>query len=308
MDRQDMRIVTRADFDSIVCAVLLRDAMNITGPVKWVEPHEIQKRLVSIESGDIIANLPFHENCALWFDHHFSNRVERPFEGLYRIAPSAAGLVYEYYRDDLKHDFAELVAQADKIDAADLTAEEVRYPENYPYILLSMTITSQARGDEPYWERLIDLLQHQGIDAAMADPQVREKCRQVIKENRAYKKLLKENTRITGRVSITDFRSFDPPPAGNRFLVYSLFPQTVVNMKIRHDIEDRNTVIVNVGYNFLSPGCNVNVGAMLSRFEGGGHRTVGACSFPAGKTDDYLPQIIDLLVKNEPLPEPAGSG
>lgn len=301
MGKQDMRIVTRADFDSVVCAVLLRDALEITEPVYWVEPHEIQKRLATIEPTDIIANLPFHENCALWFDHHFSNRVDQPFEGLYRIAPSAAGLVYEYYRDDLKHDFAELVAQADKIDAADLTVEEVRYPEKYPYILLSMTISSQAKEDAPYWDRLINLFQYQTMTAVMVDPQVRGKCRQVVEENRAYKKLLKENTRIKGRVSITDFRSFDPPPTGNRFLVYSLFPETVVNVKIRHDIEGRETVIVNAGYNFLRPGCNVNIGAMFSRFEGGGHRTVGACSFTPDKTDDYLPQIIDRLVKNEPL-------
>ncbi len=302
-----MRIITRADFDSVVCAVLLYEALGIKKAIKWVEPHEIQKQQVQIKAGDIIANLPYHENCSLWFDHHFSNRIDKEFKGLFRIAPSAAGLVYEYYQDVLNRDFSELVAQADKIDAAALSLDEIRHPENYPYILLSMTVSSQIKNDEAYWNHLVSLLRKQKIQAVMKDPQVREICRRVIAENKIYRKLLQEYTRTTGPVSITDFRSFDIPPSGNRFLVYSLFPETIVNIKIRHDIQDKETVIVNVGHNFLHPGCRVNIGALLSRFEGGGHKSVGACSFAAHKTNGYLPQIISLLVKNEPLQENTGS-
>ena len=170
-----MRIVTRADFDSVVCAVLLRDAIGISRPVKWVEPHEIQQKQTDIKAGDIVANLPYHENSDLWFDHHYSNRINVPFEGLYRIAPSAAGLVFEYYRDQLNRDFSELVAQTDKIDAAELSLEEIKFPENHPYILLSMTIVSHIKDDEPYWNRLVDLLQHADITAVMEDPQVKKK-------------------------------------------------------------------------------------------------------------------------------------
>ena len=88
-----MRIVTRPDFDGLVCAVLLFEAENITEPVKWVEPHEIQKKLVDIKDGDIMANLPYDERCSMWFDHHYSNMIDKTFEGSFGIAPSAAGVV-----------------------------------------------------------------------------------------------------------------------------------------------------------------------------------------------------------------------
>ncbi|MDY6822696.1 MAG: exopolyphosphatase [Thermodesulfobacteriota bacterium] len=295
-----MRIVTRADFDSIVCAVLLYDALDISKGIKWVEPNEMQKRTVTINRDDIIANLPFHENCRMWFDHHYSNRVDVPFEGLYRVAPSAAGLIYEYYRERFSRDFSELAAHADKIDAADLSMEEVLHPEHHPYILLSMTITSHDRQEEAYWNLLVDLLGRRPVEGVLENDQVKEHCRQTIAANKQYETHLKNHTTVNGIVSITDFRAFDDAPAGNRFLVYSLFPATVVNVKIRHDAHDRSRMLVSVGHSIFNRGCNVNVGALLSKFEGGGHRGAGACSFSADKADDYLPKIIDTLVKNEP--------
>ncbi|MDY6906091.1 MAG: exopolyphosphatase [Thermodesulfobacteriota bacterium] len=295
-----MRIVTRADFDSIVCAILLCDALDITRGIKWVEPNEMQKRAVTVEDGDIIANLPFHENCLMWFDHHISNRVDVPFQGLFRVAPSAAGLIYEYYRDRFTRDFSELAAQADKIDAADLSMEEVLHPEQYPYILLSMTIVSHDRSEEPYWNLLVDLLSHQPLDRVLENEQVKTHCRQTIEANNRYEQFLKDHTIIQEKVSITDFRTFDKAPSGNRFLVYSLYPSTVVNVKIRYDVHDKNRMLVSVGHSIFNRQCNVNVGELLSNFEGGGHRGAGACSFSADKADDYLPKIIDALVKNEP--------
>ena len=153
-----MRIVTRSDFDSVVCAVLLYDALDIHTPVKWAEPSEIQKGMVDIQEGDIVANLPYAPNCSLWFDHHFSNQCTISFTGAFRIAPSAAGIIFDYYRGTFHRDYTELVQAADKIDSADLTQEEVLYPENDPYILLSMTISSQNKADEPYWNHLVALL------------------------------------------------------------------------------------------------------------------------------------------------------
>lgn len=295
-----MRIITRADFDSVVCAVLLYDVLDITNGIKWVEPNEMQKRTVTINHDDIIANLPFHENCLMWFDHHYSNRVDVPFKGLYRVAPSAAGLIYEYYRDKFSRDFSELAAQADKIDAADLSMEEVLHPEQHPYILLSMTITSHDRQEEAYWNQLVDLLGHNPMERVLENESVKTRCRRTIEANSQYEQFLKDYTTIQETVSITDFRTFDEAPAGNRFLVYSLFPATVVNVKIRYDSHDRNRMLVSVGHSIFNRGCNVNVGEMLSNFEGGGHRGAGACSFSADKAGDYLPRIIDTLVKNKP--------
>ena len=82
-----MRIVTRPDFDGIVCAVLLYEALQIDEPVKWVEPNDLQKGRVNIHNQDVIANLPYDENCALWFDHHYTNRINTSFKGAFKIAP-----------------------------------------------------------------------------------------------------------------------------------------------------------------------------------------------------------------------------
>ena len=108
-----------------------------------------------------------------------------------------------------------------------------------------------------------------------------------------------ENTELKKHVSITDFRSFKKAPTGNRFLVYSLFPEAVVSAKIRFDDLDKETVIVSIGHSIFNRNCNVNVGLMLSDFEGGGHRGAGACSFHVSKADFYIPKIIEILIKNE---------
>lgn len=152
-----MRIVTRADFDGIVCAALLYETEYITHPISWVEPNDMQHGLVKIRHDDIIANLPFAEGCALWFDHHYTNQPTAPFRGSYKIAPSAARVVYDYYGEKFQNDYSELIRQADDIDSANLTLEQVRRPEKFPYLLVSMTISSRNQLDEPYWNHLVQL-------------------------------------------------------------------------------------------------------------------------------------------------------
>ena len=295
------RIVTRADFDSVVCAVLLFEALDIRQPVKWVEPGDVQKSAADIQEGDVVANLPYAPNCSLWFDHHFSNQRKEPVAGMFKIAPSAAGVIFEYYRQRLKRDYVELVQAADKIDAADLTQEEVLYPERYPYILLSMTINSQNRLDEPYWNHLVDIFRALPIDQVMRDPMVKPHCDRVIKENNDYQRYLSQHTRCQGHVAITDFRSLFPPPTGNRFLVYSMFPECSVQMKVRFDINHPEMVVVSVGHSIFNRTCRVNIGQMLTAYEGGGHRAAGACRFHASLADRYLSEIIDILVKNDEI-------
>ncbi len=299
-----MRIVTRPDFDGIVCALLLRESEGDDLPLVWAEPGDMQRGLVDVHPGDIVANLPYNANCGLWFDHHFSNTPERPVEGLFEMAPSAAGLVYRYYRDRIDRDYDELVYQTDRIDSADLTEDEVRHPENYPYVLLSMTISGRELQDEPYWNRLVDLLGDHTVQRIMRDDEVRERSRRVVEENQAYRDHLERHTRIKGQVAVTDFRELPRPPRGNRFLVYSLFPQAVVQAKIRYNDRDRNRVIVSVGHSIFNRNCQVNVGLLLSSYGGGGHRGAGSCSFPKEKADTYIPAILDVLVQNAPIDGP----
>ena len=152
-----MRIVTRPDFDGVVCAVLISDALDIHLPVQWLEPNAFQKGLADIRAGDIVANLPFHPNCELWFDHHATNTADRPFQGLFWEAPSAASLVLEYFKPRLKRDYTELVHWADRVDSADFTQGMVLHPEKYDYVLLSMTVSGEDGDGEPYWNRLVSV-------------------------------------------------------------------------------------------------------------------------------------------------------
>lgn len=296
-----MRIVTRPDFDGVVCAVLLYDAEEITEPIFWVEPNDVQQGRVEIRSGDIVANLPYHENCTLWFDHHYTNRIRKPFHGAFREAPSAARIIYDYYRSRLQSDYQRLVDAADKIDSADLTREEVTHPEKFDDVLLSMTITNLEESEEPYWNHLVAVLSKKTISEAMEDAEIRTRCEAVIEENRIYKDLLLKHTQEYDAVAVTDFRPLEKVPGGNRFLVYSLFPACVVHMRIRYDARDRSRIVVNVGHSIFNPGCRVNVGLLLARFGGGGHPGAGSCRFPAERADEYLPQIRAALIRNEPL-------
>ncbi|HSO20248.1 MAG TPA: exopolyphosphatase [Desulfosarcina sp.] len=296
-----MRVVTRPDFDGVVCAVLLVDALGIDRPVLWVQPSDMQHRRVDIRPGDVIANLPFHPACTLWFDHHYSNRPRTKVDGVFKIAPSAAGIVYEYYRDRLGGKYTELVRQTDRIDSADLTLDEILHPENHPYVLLSMTITHQGPEEVRYWDHLVALLRDPAMtmDAVMNDPMVQQRCLRVVRDNRDYEKALRAHTKLVDHVSITDFRDLASPPNGNRFLVYSLFPQCTVNVKIVHDDDDLASI--KVGHSILNRGCRVNVGKMLTAFEGGGHPGAGACRFDREKAPEYLGRIVSILRKNDPV-------
>lgn len=296
-----MRIVTRADFDGIVCAVLLRAAEDPALPILWADPGDMQRGLVEVREGDIVANLPFDPRCALWFDHHISNTPRERFRGLYEMAPSAAGLIHRHYRDRFTADYSELVHQTDRIDSADLTREEVQYPERFPYVLLSMTIANRDTQDEPYWNRLVDLLLLHPLADVMQDPEVLARCEQVVEENQAYRSLLAQHTIVQQGVAITDFRPLARNPRGNRFLVYSLYPQAFVQMKIRYDDYDRGTLIVSLGHSIFNRTCQVNVGLLLQHFEGGGHLGAGSCRFKTTLADVYLPQITAALIRNAPL-------
>ena len=234
-----MRIVTRPDFDGVVCAVLLHEALDIREPVKWVEPDALQLGAVDIRKGDIITNLPYDDRCSFWFDHHYTNRIYRSFNGVFKIAPSAAGIIFNHYKDRIKSDYRELVAATDKIDAADLSLDEVLHPEKHGYVLLSMTVVNGGESDEPYWNKLIHLLHKYDLQGVLDDPEVKERCRQVIEQNDRYAIYLKDNTRLEKQVAITDFRNLENIPAGNRFLVYSLFPDSVVNMRIRYEKKNK---------------------------------------------------------------------
>ncbi|MCP4213337.1 MAG: exopolyphosphatase [bacterium] len=309
-----MRIVTRPDFDGIVCAALLAEALGIQRPIKWVEPNDMQNNRVNVYPTDIIANLAFHPECLMWFDHHESNLIEQPFNGAFAIAPSAAGLIFDFFKkfkpncntpaitvayQPFKRDYTSLVVATDQIDSAQLPPDAVLHPGRHPYVLLSSTISSRNLKDRPYWNKLVAMLRRQDIDEILKDPEVKKRSTAAVAQNERYGRLLREYTKLEDQVSITDFRTMPTMPSGNRFLVFSLFPQTYVNVKVRYLDETKEKVIVSIGHSIFKRKCNVNSGLLCSQYGGGGHKGAGSCSFPAGETDVHLRRIIDILLKNE---------
>jgi len=295
------RIVTRPDFDGVVCAVLLKEALDREIPVVWAQPNQVQHGELAVGPDDVVANLPLPGDVALWFDHHVSNVVDQQdYQGLFRIAPSAAGLVNEYFEECLGEKFLELVRQADKIDAAQLSLDEIRYPERYPYVLLSMTIYTRQASDEAYCNLLVRLLASLPIEQVLDDPTVRRRCDAAIEANKAYQRDLMSHTSLKGHVSISDFRGMSTAPSGNRFLVYSLFPEAIVNVKL---FEEGPFVVIKLGHSIVNLGCNVNVGRLLANYGGGGHRGAGACRVEKTQSGPAIDEIVGVLERNAPEEE-----
>jgi 23S rRNA-/tRNA-specific pseudouridylate synthase len=300
-----MRIVTRPDFDGIICAVLLSDALDITEPVKWVEPNAMQHGLIEIRPDDVIANLAYNKNCALWFDHHESNRIAEPFNGVFKIAPSAAGIIFEYFLNDkhtpnpFRRDYTRLIEETDRIDSAALTLDEVLEPEKNPYVALSTTISSHKAEDEPYWNKLVKLLKTRTIEKVLEDPEVKERIKRALEADQVYRRYLENHTTSNRHVTITDFRSLKKTPSGNRFLVFSLFPDSVVNAKIRYESSMKDKVVISIGHSIFNRGCHVSAGEICAHFGGGGHRGAGSCSVSTDQADRAIRAIVDILLKNQ---------
>lgn len=296
-----MRIVTRPDFDGVVCAVLLLDVVEITEPIKWIEPYEMKYGNDDIRRGDIITNLPYVEKCSLWFDHHYSNKTDKPFEGAYKLAPSAARIIYEYYYDNFSKDFSELVEETDKIDSANFSMNEVLSPEKYPYIMLYFTLSGRNKADENYWTKVVNLLRKYDIGKVVSDPEVKKRCNIIIEQDREYKNFLKEYTTKKKHITITDFRSLTTEPRGNRFLVYSIFSDSLVNLKIRYDKNNREKIIISLGQNIFNRKSKVHLGHLVSKYGGGGHSGAGSCHFHISEAEEKISEIINILLVDEAI-------
>jgi len=318
-----MRLVTRADFDGLVCGALVTKFERIDSYL-FVEPKFMQDGLVEIRAGDIITNLPYHPNCTLWFDHHITNTTPdfpkpiMPGKGGFRLAPSAARVVYEYYKEvgsrqqavGSREISAEkilsflaterinfLLQEADRIDAGKLEREDVLNPQGY--VLVSMTTDGRNAGDEPYWLRVIELLRDASLEETMRDPGVARRCRQIRNEQEKLRKILLERTTLKGNVIYCDLRGVKDTPEGNRFLIFTLFPQGNIQVKVAYDTQRENTTAISVGYNIFNPTSNVNVGELLKNYGGGGHKVVGSSRVPNDQAEQAIKEIVEAVTERE---------
>jgi hypothetical protein len=300
-----MRLVTRGDLDGLTSAVIITMKEPV-GEILLVHPQDITDKAVEIRSDDVLANVPYDPRCGLWFDHHLlTDSNERPpenFRGRYRVAQSAARLVYEYYLEQDPNDaellrLERLVDETDRLDAALLTPDDVERPRDY--ILLGYTIDSRTGlgSFDDYFRKLVEWLKTMSIGEVLAQPEVQARIEKIRSDQTEFKDLLSRNSFQLSNVVITDLREVERLPAGNRFLVYSLFPDANVSLRV-HWGPRHNSVIAAVGHSIFNRTCNTSVGELMSRYGGGGHRGAGTCVLPLERAADAIDEILFELQAN----------
>ncbi len=291
-----MQLVTRADWDGLVCAVLLGKVEKIEG-IFFAHPKDMQDGKVKIPKGAVIANLPYHPDCELWFDHHLSEEVKAlalgaKLKGHFALTQSAARIIYVYYGGEAKFpEFKEVVDVTDRIDSANLTMEDVTKPQGY--VLLSYTIDPRSglRGYQSYFLRLVEMLKTQPLHQIMQDPEVKTRCEQIINEDTRFRRALMINSRQEDHVVITDFRGLGEVPPGNRFLIYALFPTANISVRLFDGLGGR-TAVVALGRSIFNRTSQTNIGELLSRYGGGGHAGAGTVQLPKATADATIAEII----------------
>ncbi len=298
-----MRLVTRSDLDGLACAVLIGLNEEVD-EILLTHPQEIADGKVDIGANDILANLPFRPGCALWFDHHMHTAAAapaEPYRGVFGRAPSAARLVFEYYGGlTTMAEFEDLVHETDRFDSADLDLDDILDPQGY--ILLGFTLDARSglgRTAE-YFMTVRELLAARtAIAQVLEHPEVEERCRRLAAEDTQLHTAIEARSHVEGNVLITDFRRLRPVPVGNRFLVFALFPQVNVAMRIQQD-EGHPHAMVTLGHSIVNRSCEVNLGELAARYGGGGHR--GAASIRlVGEADATLRSIVAELTDRDPF-------
>ncbi len=295
-----MRVLTRGDLDGLTATVLLSIAEKIT-EVKFAHPKDVQDGKVPCDDEDIVVNLPYVKGCGLWFDHHVSEeeKLERigPFKGKFAVAPSAARVVHDYYKKPEFGRFKELLEATDRLDAAQLSQEDVASPKGW--ILLGYTLdprTGLGPEFQKYFRWLVEYVKEVPLEKILQHAEVKKRCDRVLEETEEFKGLLKANSRLDGNVIVTDFRNVKDAPVGNRFLIYTLHPQGNVEVRIFWG-KERKTVNCAIGHSIFNRTCKVSCGDLCASYGGGGHAGAGTCQLATEKAEAQIKEILGKLKK-----------
>ncbi len=301
-----MRLVTRSDFDGLACGALLKD-VGVIDNWKFAHPKDLQDGLVEINKDDCLANVPFVEGCGLWFDHHSSeferNQLEGKYNGESRIAPSCARIIYDYYggNERFSH-YNDMMIAVDKVDSGNLTKDEILNPKDWILVgFLMDPRTGLGRwrnftiSNYQLMEKLIDCCRTMNTDEILNLSDVKERIEVYYEQTEKFKEMVKAHTRIEKDVIISDLRGVDPIYSGNRFLIYSLYPDQNISAWIVNGKGGMGCSAA-VGYSILNRTSEVDVGKLMLKYGGGGHKAVGTCQFNDENMDTDLPKMLDELV------------
>ena len=303
-----MRLVTRSDFDGLACAMMLRE-LGIIDEIKFVHPKDVQDGKVELSQNDITTNLPYDPRVALAFDHHESevDRLKAQETGGKLIidpnARSAARVVYDYYggKKTFPRVSDELMEAVDKGDSADFTMDEILHPKGWVllhYLMDPRTGLGRFRNfrisNYDLMMELISYCMDHSIDEILELPDVKERVDLYFEQADLFEAQLKRIAKVYDKVVVLDLREEEVIHAGNRFMIYALYPETQISIHVAWGFKQQNTAVM-IGKSIVNKDSNADIGALCLQYGGGGHRNAGTCQLDNDVVDEKLPEIIRAL-------------
>jgi nanoRNase/pAp phosphatase (c-di-AMP/oligoRNAs hydrolase) len=304
------RLVTRSDFDGLVCAALLQE-LGLLHDMLFVHPKDVQDGKVELTAHDITTNLPYRPEVGLSFDHHASERLRVAGELENRVmvadADSAARVVYDYFggAEAFPRVGLEMMEAVDRADAAQLSIEDILDPQGW--ILLSFLMdprTGLGRfrdfriSNYQLMMELIDSCLNMSIDEILASPDVAERVALYREHaNAAVEQIIRCST-VYDRVVVLDLRDEEVIHPTNRFVVYALHPECTVSIHVLWGLKQQNTVFA-VGRSILDRSSNVDIGALMLAHGGGGHEAAGTCQIDNDRAEVVLDELVRTISDGE---------
>ncbi|UCD39186.1 MAG: exopolyphosphatase [Fidelibacterota bacterium] len=300
-----MRVIYRGDLDGTVCAAMLLE-LDLCDELVQVHPQDMQHGRVEVTNEDIICNLPYHQNCHMWFDHHTSelSRVDFPtdYDGIARISPSAARLVFEYFEAEhsVLQKYEELIYEIDLFDGGILNLEQVKNPQG-PLMLAFLLDPRTALGfvhdfsiSNFQWSTQIpELLTMYSVEEILDMPDTAERVSKYRESEESSAAFYAENSHLDGNVIVCDLRDKEIPVA-NRFLIYMLPEFVKGNISVRiADGKKREFNTISVGHSIFNRTSRVDAAKLCGEYGGGGHMTAAACQVSLEESDRILIQVIE---------------
>jgi nanoRNase/pAp phosphatase (c-di-AMP/oligoRNAs hydrolase) len=300
------RLVTRSDFDGLVCAVLLRE-LGLVEDILFVHPKDMQDGKIPISDNDITTNLPYVPGVHLAFDHHLSETIRVEGKPANHIidpnAPSASRVVFDYYggKDRFGKISADMMAAVDKADSGQLTMDDVLEPEGWMLMNFLMDArTGLGRFREfrisnyQLMMQLIDLCLTMSVEEILETPDVKERVELYWEHDDPARMQIKRCATVHNKLVVLDLRNDEVIYATNRFMVYALYPQCDLSIHVMWGLKKQNTVFA-MGKSIFDRGSKINVGEMCLSYGGGGHAAAGTCQIENDKADDTLKEIIGKI-------------
>lgn len=308
MTEKQYRLVTRSDFDGLVCAVLLKK-LDLINDIKFVHPKDMQDGKIDITERDIVTNLPYVGDAYLVFDHHHSETVRNAANHFNHIidpkAPSAARVVWQYYGglDVFPEQWLEMMAAVDKGDSAQFSRDEVLDSTGWNLLNFLMDARTGLGRFRDFrisnYSLMMDLIEYcsdHSIEEILALPDVRERIALYREHENMFKDQLQRCAAVYGNVVVLDLTTEEVIYAGNRFIVYALFPQCNVSIHKMWGLNKQNIVFAT-GKSIFDRSLRTNIGELMLRYGGGGHTAAGTCQVPLERAAEVEQALIEHLTR-----------